>query len=160
MFPENNKKEVTKQTTFFKICLRSKKKRTNKQNIKSKNKETSMIWKTTKKGCSRDSRNRIQKGYFAVLTRTCRAACYLHHPGAVPRVTGVIFWISIVPTSAGRAACTCALSFRDSPRHSCCGLIASFPGPCASSGGRLPEALFMVFLSDSKGAKVCKSKDA
>ena len=25
------------------------------------------------------------------------------------------------------------------------GLLASFPGPCASSGGRLPEALFMVF---------------
>ena len=32
-----------------------------------------------------------KKGDFAVLTRTCRAACYLHHPGAVPRVTGVIF---------------------------------------------------------------------
>ena len=32
-----------------------------------------------------------KEGYFAVLTRTCRAACYLHHPGAVPRVTGVIF---------------------------------------------------------------------
>ena len=26
---------------------------------------------------------------------------------------------------------------------------------CALSGGRLPEALFMVFLMDSKGAKVC-----
>ena len=37
----------------------------------------------------------------------------------------------------------------------CCGLMVSSPGPCASSGGRLPEALFMVFLSDSKGAKVC-----
>ena len=32
-----------------------------------------------------------KEGYFAVLTRTCRAACYLHHPGAVPRVTGFIF---------------------------------------------------------------------
>ena len=32
-----------------------------------------------------------KKGDFAVLTRTCRAACYLHHPGAVPRVTGFIF---------------------------------------------------------------------
>ena len=39
----------------------------------------------------------------------------------------------------------------------CCGLMVSSPGPCASSGGRLPEALFMVFLLDSKGAKVCKS---
>ena len=29
---------------------------------------------------------------------------------------------------------------------------------CALSGGRLPEALFMVFLLDSKGAKVCKCK--
>ena len=86
-----------------------------------------------------------EEGYFAVLTRTCRAACYLHHPGAVPRVTGFIFWISVLPTPAGRAACPCAPSFRDFPRHRCCGLIASFPGPCASSGGRLPEALFMVF---------------
>ena len=33
----------------------------------------------------------LKKGDFAVLTRTCRAACYLHHPDAVPRVTGVIF---------------------------------------------------------------------
>ena len=48
----------------------------------------------------------------------------------------------------------------DSPRHSCCGLIASFPGPCASSGGRLPEALFMVFQLDSKGAKVLKPQGA
>ena len=28
---------------------------------------------------------------------------------------------------------------------------------CALSGGRLPEALFMVFLLDSRGAKACKS---
>ena len=33
----------------------------------------------------------------------------------------------------------------------------SFPGPCVSSGGRLPEALLMVFQLDSKDAKVCKS---
>ena len=26
---------------------------------------------------------------------------------------------------------------------------------CALSGGRLPEALFMVFLLDSKGAQAC-----
>ena len=37
--------------------------------------------------------------------------------------------------------------------------VASFPGPCASSGGRLPEALFMVVLLDSKGAKVGTSFD-
>ena len=30
-------------------------------------------------------------------------------------------------------------------------------GPCASSGGRLPEALFIVFQLDSKGAEVCES---
>ena len=42
-------------------------------------------------------------------------------------------------------------------RHRCCGLIASFRGPCASSGGRLPEALFMVFQLDSEGAKAFKS---
>ena len=29
---------------------------------------------------------------------------------------------------------------------------------CALSGGHLPEALFLVFLLDFKGAKVCKSK--
>ena len=110
-----------------------------------------------KKESLRDSRNRLTKRRFCSSYSYFRAACFLHHPGAVPRVTGVIFWISVVPTSAGRAACPCAPSFRDSPRHSCCGLIASFPGPCASSGGRLPEALFMVFQLDSKGAKACKS---
>ena len=36
------------------------------------------------------------------------------------------------------------------------GFRNSSPGPCVSSGGRLPEALFMIFLSDSKGANVCK----
>ena len=39
----------------------------------------------------------------------------------------------------------------------CCGLMASSPGMCASSGGRLPEALFIVFRLDSKGAEVCES---
>ena len=33
----------------------------------------------------------LKEGDFAVLARTCRAACYLHHPGAVPRVTGFVF---------------------------------------------------------------------
>ena len=35
--------------------------------------------------------------------------------------------------------------------------MVSSPGPCASSGGRLPEALFIVFRLESKGAEVCKS---
>ena len=35
-----------------------------------------------------------------------------------------------------------------------CGAVPLFRGTsCASSGGRLPEALFMVFLLDSKGPK-------
>ena len=85
------------------------------------------IWRK-KEESLRDSRNRLTKRIFGSSYSYFRAACLLHHPGAAPRVTGVIFWISVVPTSAGRAACTCALSFRDSPRHSCCGLIASFPG--------------------------------
>ena len=51
----------------------------------------------------------------------------------------------------------CFLDWSGSSRHSCCGRIASFQGACASSGGRLPEALFMVLLLDSKGAKACKS---
>ena len=37
------------------------------------------------------------------------------------------------------------------------GAKASFPGPCALSGRRLPEELLMVFQLDSKGAKACKS---
>ena len=50
-----------------------------------------------------------------------------------------------------RALCT---FFSLTPQASlhCCGLMASSPKPCASSGGRMPEALFMVFLSDSKSA--------
>ena len=38
----------------------------------------------------------------------------------------------------------------------CCGLLVSSPGLCASSGGRFLKAFFMVFLLDSKGAKVRK----
>ena len=37
------------------------------------------------------------------------------------------------------------------------GAVVSSPGPCASSGGRLSKALFLVFRLDSKGAKVCKT---
>ena len=61
--------------------------------------------------------------------------------------------VSLLPLVEQRAR---VHPLRDSPRHSCRGLIASFPGPCASSGGRLPAALFMVFQLDSKGAKVYK----
>ena len=34
----------------------------------------------------------------------------------------------------------------------------SSPEPCASSGGRLPEAFFLVFRLESQGAKVCKRR--
>ena len=40
------------------------------------------------------------------------------------------------------------LLFSTSPGLACCGLMVSSPGLCASSGGRMPEALFMVFLLD------------
>ena len=36
----------------------------------------------------------------------------------------------------------------------CCGLMASSPWPCASSRGRLPEALFLIFRLESQDAKV------
>ena len=35
--------------------------------------------------------------------------------------------------------------------------MVSSLGPCASSGGRLPEAFFLVFRLESQAAKVCKS---
>ena len=38
-----------------------------------------------------------------------------------------------------------------------CSLMVSSPEPWASSGGRLPEALFLVFRLESQAAKVCKS---
>ena len=51
-----------------------------------------------------------------------------------------------------RALCT---FFSLPPQASlhCCGLMVSSPGPCASSGGRMPEALFSVSRLESKGAK-------
>ena len=36
-----------------------------------------------------------------------------------------------------------------------CGLMVSSQEPFASSGGHLPEALFLVFRLESQGAKVC-----
>ena len=39
-------------------------------------------------------------------------------------------------------------------------VIVSSPGPCASSGGRLPEALLLVFRLESQGAKVLRPDDA
>ena len=39
-----------------------------------------------------------------------------------------------------------------------CGLMVSSPGPCASSGGRLPEAFFLVFRLESQGAKVLRGR--
>ena len=76
--------------------------------------------------------------------------------GRLPEAFFMVFQLDSKGTKGARV-CQCAPSFRDFPRLRCCGLIASFPGPCASSGGRLPEALFMVFQLDSKGAKACIS---
>ena len=63
--------------------------------------------KTTKKGYSRDYRNRfLKKGYFAVLTRTCRVECFLHPLGAVLRAAGIssfgsaLFLLSLVEQRA------------------------------------------------------------
>ena len=63
---------------------------------------------------------------------------------------------SLLALLAQRAMCTTFSLLPQASLH-CCGLMVSSPGPCASSGGRLPEAFFMVFLLDSKGANVCKS---
>ena len=42
-------------------------------------------------GPTKQDKHYLKEGYLAVPTRTCRAACYLHHPGAVHRVIGFIF---------------------------------------------------------------------
>ena len=124
------------------------------------------IWITIAK--SEHSKTKLQKCEYVwrnlvefLNSERCKsgAESYLNHPGARPRITGFIFWISVVLTPAVRAACPCAPSFRYFPRPRCCGLIAPFPGPCASSGGRLPEAVFMVFQLNSKGAKVCSEEE-
>ena len=104
-----------------------------------------------KKERKRESRKRIKRD-FVVLTRTCRSEWYLHHPGTCLASQAFIFWICAVPTRTVRGTCPVHLLFSTSP-----GLAAllrsdgSSPGPCASSGGRLPQALFVVFRMDSKG---------
>ena len=59
---------------------------------------------------------------------------------------------SLLAPSAQRALCI-FFSLLLQASLLCCGLMVSSPGPCASSGGRLPEAFFMVFQLDSKGQK-------
>ena len=49
------------------------------------------VYENLKKGKLMGLTKQDKKGYFAVLTRNYRAACYLHHPGAVHCVTGFIF---------------------------------------------------------------------
>ena len=46
--------------------------------------------------------------------------------GRLPEALFVVFLLD--SKGAGRAACQCAPSFRDFPRHRCCGLIVSFRG--------------------------------
>ena len=72
---------------------------------------------------------------------------------------GHIFFDSVQPLlelSEQRAWCT-FFSLLPSASLLRCGLMVSSPEPWASSGGRLPEALFLVFRLESQGAKACKS---
>ena len=65
------------------------------------------------------------------------------------------FFDSVQPLlalSAQRALCT-FFSLLLSASLLRCGLMVSSPEPWASSGGRLPEALFLVFRLESQGTK-------
>ena len=67
-----------------------------------------------------------------------------------------IFFDSVQPLlalSVQRAWCT-FFSLLLSASLLRCGLMVSSPEPCASSGGRLPEAFFLVFRLESQSAKV------
>ena len=96
------------------------------------------------------------------LTRTCRAECYFAPPGhhaSHHRLLSFESAQSLLALFEQRALCTFFSLLPQASLH-CCGLMVSSPGPCASSGGRLPEALFMVFLLDSKGANACRSRQS
>ena len=70
-----------------------------------------------------------------------------------------IFFDSVQPLpalSAQRALCT-FFSLLLSASLLRCGLMVSSSGPCASSGGRLPEVFFLVFRLESERAEVYKS---
>ena len=72
------------------------------------------------------------------------------------RITGIYFLTQCSPYSHCQSSVHLAHSFRYSSRPRCyaaCGLMVSSPEPCASSGGRLPEAFFLVFRLESQGAK-------
>ena len=113
------------------------------------------IWKKESK---RESRNRKKR-------RFCSSYSYLQsrmlfappgHHASHYRLLSFESAQSLLALLEQRALCT---FFSLPPQASlhCCGLRVSSPGPCASSAGRLPEALFMVFLLDAKGAKACRS---
>ena len=92
---------------------------------------------------------------FQIGVPRCRS---VHHPGTCLASQASSFKSaqSLLALSMQRALCTFISLLSQASLH-CCGLMVSSPGPCASSGGRLPEALFMVFLLDAKGAKACTS---
>ena len=68
--------------------------------------------------------------------------------GHMLRITGIyIFLTQCSPYSHCQSSVHLAHSSRYSSRPRCyvaCGLMVSSPEPCASSGGRLPEAFFLV----------------
>ena len=79
--------------------------------------------------------------------------------GHMLRITGIYFLTQCSPYSHCQSSVHLAHSFRYSSRPRCyaaCGLMVSSPEPCASSGGRLPEAFFLAFRLESQGAKVHK----
>ena len=109
------------------------------------------------KWCSRDSRNRIfkKKGIlqFLLVLVDSRAFCTFRAPFSAPQAFHLLiqrssyfrWWSSV-------HVCT---PFSRLPQAQLMRLESLFFGAlCVMSGGRLPAALFMVVLLDSKGAEV------
>ena len=101
------------------------------------------------KGSKRGSRNKRKKRDFAVSIRTCRATCYLHHPSTCLASQALSFESAQSRLALLEQRARVHPIFSSSP-----GLAASLrshgffsgPGPCASSEGRLPEALFFLWF--------------
>ena len=105
-----------------------------------------------KKGSRRASRNRKKRDIlqFLFILAEQSACCTIGEHASHHRH---IFFDSVQPLlalSAQRALCT-FFSLLLSASLLRCGLMVSSPERWASSGGRLPEALFLVFQLDSKG---------
>ena len=71
---------------------------------------------------------------------------------------GAIYWIPKLQNFRWQSSVHVCTPFSRIPQAQLMQLDSFFSGAlCVLSGGRLPEALFMVFLLDSKVANVCKS---